>query len=293
MAIPKIYSYRLADAQPTVANKVDWPLDKKRAALLVHDMQRYFLGFFDQEKAPVPELVDHCRRLIAAARERQIPIVYTLQPGDQPAEQRRLLTDFWGRGLEAKPEQTEVVAGLAPMPGDRLLTKWRYSAFQRSSLRQDLTEWGRDQLVIVGVYTHIGIQTTALDAFMQDIQTTVVSDAVADFSRSEHQHALNYIATRCGQVLTTQQVINAWKDEAEAFGYNWLLQELATVMRVSVVQLSSETHLIDAGLDSIQAMRLVERWQRQGLNVSFPRLAEDPTVAGWWRAIREADRAAA
>ncbi len=79
-------------------------------------------------------------------------------------QQRGLLTDFWGRGMRTEAADREVVAELAPVEGDWTLTKWRYSAFFRSDLLKRLRAAGRDQLVLCGVYAHVGVLATALDA---------------------------------------------------------------------------------------------------------------------------------
>ncbi len=101
-----------------------------------------------------------------------------------------------------------------PAAQDTVLTKWRYSAFQRSNLRALMRDWGRDQLIICGIYAHIGCMATALEAFMQDVQPFFVLDAVADFSAAEHQMAINYVSGRCGVSTTLAEVVDALSNPA-------------------------------------------------------------------------------
>lgn len=97
MAIPKIPSYPMPAQLP--ANRVTWQFEPHRAALLVHDMQDYFLDFYDRGAAPVPALLANARRLIDFARTAGMPIYYTAQSAMQTPAQRALLTDMWGPGL--------------------------------------------------------------------------------------------------------------------------------------------------------------------------------------------------
>ena len=74
-----------------------------------------------------------------------------------------------------------------------------------------LAELGRDQLIITGVYAHIGCMTTALEAFMQDIQPFLAIDGVADFSLEEHEMAVRHVSQRCGVSLTCAQIQDSLK----------------------------------------------------------------------------------
>ena len=211
MALPKIapYSYREQEHQ----NRVNWRVDPARAALLVHDMQRYFVRAFELERdgQPLPDAqiniaIANIRRLLDAAHAANIPVYYTAQPPRQNPADRRLLTDFWGDGLQ-DDENAQILDELAPTEADTVLTKWRYSAFERSPLEEQLKDLGRDQLIIGGIYAHIGCLTTALEAFMRDIQPFMVADAFADFTEKEHRMACEYASGRCARVLNTAEAL--------------------------------------------------------------------------------------
>jgi len=211
MALPKIapYSYREQEHQ----NRVNWRVDPARAALLVHDMQRYFVRAFELERdgQPLPDAqiniaIANIRRLLDAAHAANIPVYYTAQPPRQNPADRRLLTDFWGDGLQ-DDENARILDELAPTEADTVLTKWRYSAFVRSPLEEQLKDLGRDQLIIGGIYAHIGCLTTALEAFMRVIQPFMVADALADFTAEEHRMACEYASGRCARVINTAEVL--------------------------------------------------------------------------------------
>lgn len=208
MPIPPIRPYPLPAAADLPAGPATWAPDPDRAVLLVHDMQQYFVDFFPAGE-PATTLVANIRRLRVAAVAAGMPIVYTAQPGSMSARDRGLLRDFWGPGMAADENNRRIVAGLTPGPDDVVLTKWRYSAFHRTDLEDRLRAWGRDQLVIVGVYAHVGCLMTAADAFSRDVQPFLVGDAVADFSAEEHAEALRYAARRCAAVPATAQVLTA------------------------------------------------------------------------------------
>lgn len=194
MTIQSLAAYPLPIAEELPSGRVNWPFEPGRAALLVHDMQHYFVDFYGPDNPLINQVIDHIATLIRQARALGMPVVYTAQPAEQSQADRALLNDMWGSGLTRAPERQPIVSALAPEPQDTVLTKWRYSAFCRSPLAELMAEWGRDQLVICGIYGHIGVMQTAVDAFMRDIRPFLVADAIADFSREDHLLALSYVS---------------------------------------------------------------------------------------------------
>ncbi|WP_405695073.1 isochorismatase family protein [Streptomyces sp. NBC_01185] len=204
--IPPIQPYALPTAGELPRNTAQWEPDPARAVLLIHDMQRYFLKPFPDSLRN--ELVQNVALLRGRSAALGVPVGYTAQPGDMSDEERGLLKDFWGPGMRRTPTDRQVVDELAPAPEDWTFNKLRYSAFFRSGLLESMRESGRDQLIVCGVYAHVGVLMTAVDAFTNDIQTFLVGDGVADFDADYHRKALEYAAERCAVVVTAKEVFS-------------------------------------------------------------------------------------
>ncbi|MBV9312675.1 MAG: isochorismatase family protein [Pseudonocardia sp.] len=117
------------------------------------------------------ELLAICERLDPhrePGRLTAVPVIYTAQPGGMAKAQRGL--------------------------------------FYRSDLLQQMRDEGRDQLVVCGVYAHVGVLMTAVEAFTNDIQTFLIADAITDFSVDHQQMAVSYTAARCAVVITLDEV---------------------------------------------------------------------------------------
>ncbi|XAO72486.1 MAG: hypothetical protein AAYR33_02010 [Acetobacteraceae bacterium] len=100
MAIPKITSYPLPQWEQTrrekgVKPRVNWVIDPSRAALLIHDMQDYFLSFYDGDAPLVRGMIAHIEGLRAKCRA--LGCRYSTPPSQRVRAWRRaLLTDMWG-----------------------------------------------------------------------------------------------------------------------------------------------------------------------------------------------------
>lgn len=296
MAIPAITPYAMPAESDLPKNKVEWKAEPKRSVLLIHDMQQYFIDFYQKNDSPIPELLKNITTIKNRCVELGIPVVYTAQPGDQNPKDRALLTDFWGTGLDDDPNQTRIVSDVAPSDDDIVLTKWRYSAFKRTNLLELMEEQGRDQLIICGVYAHIGCLLTASEAFMQDIQSFLVADAVADFSLEEHKMALKYAAERCAFTTSTLQLLDQLQvsEDSSPVATQDRTEFSVDELRMLIFELLGEDpseglddseDLVDRGMDSIRMMSLVEILRGKGAEINFMQMAENPTIADWWNLL--------
>ncbi|MBI1205757.1 MAG: isochorismatase family protein [Azospirillum sp.] len=208
MALPRIADYPLPTLGELPPVRMAWRIAPRRAALLIHDMQAYFIRAFAPAVPPIAPVLANILALRARCDALDMPVFYSAQPGRQTPCDRGLQSDFWGPGMDDAPDHRDIVGELAPGERHHLVTKWRYSAFQRTNLEPMLHARGRDQLIVCGVYAHIGCLLTTAEAFMRDIQPFLVADAVADFSRAKHDLAVTYAAERCAAVTTTAALLD-------------------------------------------------------------------------------------
>ena len=75
MAIPRIAGYSLPASEHYPLNKTQWQIDPAKAVLLIHDMQEYFVNFFDNTQSPMSDIINTIQRLKAAAKQAGIPVV--------------------------------------------------------------------------------------------------------------------------------------------------------------------------------------------------------------------------
>ena len=93
-------SYGLDGLHSHECNQPGWAADPSRAALIVHDMQAYFLERFQSDTDPVTTLKANAVNLVNTARSLGVPVFYTAQPGSMTPTQRGLLSAFWGEGMQ-------------------------------------------------------------------------------------------------------------------------------------------------------------------------------------------------
>lgn len=205
--IPDIGPYDLDGVDWKSFDKVGWRLVPPRAALLVHDMQCFYAATVPTELGLLDKVVANTAAVVAACRTSSLPLFYSVARPCATREERGLLYDFHGMGMKDAPEQYSIIAELAPTASDQIIVKKRYSAFFATDLADRLRDANVSQLIICGVYAHIGCQMSAMDAFMRDIEVFYVADAMAAYGLTHHVQSAEYVGDLCASVQTTYAVV--------------------------------------------------------------------------------------
>ena len=106
---------------------------------------------------------------------------------------------------------TELVPELEQHPGDHLVTKQRWGAFLGTDLDDYLRQRGVTQIVLTGVATSAGVESTARSAYDLGYNVTLVVDAMTDRDADAHRHSVEKIFPRMGETAKTEDVLKLLK----------------------------------------------------------------------------------
>jgi nicotinamidase-related amidase len=107
------------------------------------------------------------------------------------------------------PDWSELVPEIGPRPGDLVITKRQWGAFYGTDLDLQLRRRGINKIVLGGIATNIGVESTARAAYELCYHQVFVEDAMAAFSQEEHLYSIRQILPRIGNVRSTEEVLAA------------------------------------------------------------------------------------
>ena len=184
-------------------------IEHRRTALVAIDLQK---GIVARQTAPYPaaQVVANTARLLAVARENRVFVVlvnvdYAQDGGDRvsrPCDQPAPAGTFDSQWATLVPE-------LDVQPTDYCVTKHQWGAFYGPDLDLQLRRRGIDTLILTGIATNIGVETTARNASERNYAQIFVEDAMTALSAAEHQMSVTTILPRLGYVRSTAHVAAA------------------------------------------------------------------------------------
>src|SRR5215470_14256497 len=197
-------------------------LDKDHTGLILFDALHGYLHPDDPKKRTFlaeRNILPNLQRLLAGARRAGLTTFYpsgSHAPDGSDVVERLTDTDMELRPIGETPivphirknsKDAEIAAELAPMPGDVMVPKNRWSSFFETNLALQLRVRGIDTIVIAGGSTDVGIAATVFAARDMDLGIVVVRDACYSMRGNNNEFFMERVFPRMGRVLTVDETV--------------------------------------------------------------------------------------
>ncbi|KVV42185.1 hydrolase [Burkholderia territorii] len=169
-------------------------------ALVVIDLQKGIVAL--PTAHPVAPVIEHTRELLDAFRRRGLPVVLVNVAGGAPGRTQQQVR------LDALPaDWTELLPELNRQPSDHVVTKKTWGAFTGTGLDAHLKAAGITQIVLAGIATSIGVESTARQAHELGYNVTLAVDAMTDLNADAHANSVERLFPRLGETGSTQEIL--------------------------------------------------------------------------------------
>jgi len=187
-----------------ILNRYKWTPEKGETGILLIDLQEYFRGM-------IQPMLPNLQRIIALARERKIPLIFT-QHGHESTKDAGMLGAWWGELIIKGTREANLLPELKVGKEEIVIQKDRYSAFYNSDLEKKLKEKNIKDLCIGGVMTNLCCETTARDAFVRDYRVFFLADGTSTGEEDYHLATLKNLSFGFATLLACEQLIKTMKN---------------------------------------------------------------------------------
>lgn len=172
-------------------------------ALVVIDLQKGIVA--PRTDPTTTAAVKQAVHLVGEWRRHGLPVILVNVTGRAPGR-----TDAGGAGGGATPPAgwADLIDELDVREGDHLITKRRRSAFHDTGLDTLLRDLGVTQVVLVGISTSSGVESTARSACDHGYHVVVATDAVTDPDAAAHRHTVDRVFPKLGETTTTAEIVD-------------------------------------------------------------------------------------
>jgi bifunctional isochorismate lyase/aryl carrier protein len=182
----------LESLAPFRARHADIVFRPERAALLVLDMQEYFLREGSHAFIPsAPAILPNIQKLVADFSAHNRPVIFTRHINTD--EDAGMISRWWTDVLRADSPDSAIVPALDTSKGI-VIQKTQYDAFYTTLLEETLRGRGVQQVVVTGVMTHLCCETTARSAFVRGFNVFFCMDGTATYTEEVHRSSLSNLA---------------------------------------------------------------------------------------------------
>jgi bifunctional isochorismate lyase / aryl carrier protein len=184
-----------------------WEADLNQSALIVTDMQQYFLSadshaFIPSAQAILPNIL----KLIGFFRQYHLPVIFTKHTNN--SENADSMNYWWNDLIKEDSLMAELFGDLNSSE-DIIIDKHQYDAFYQTSLEDLLLKYNVKNPVICGVMTNLCCETTIRTAFVKGFRPVLPVDATAAYNRQFHIATFRNLTFGFSPLLATDEVIKS------------------------------------------------------------------------------------
>ena len=184
-------------------------INKSKTALVVIDLQK---GIAERQTAPhaASSVIKNAAALADYFRENGMPVFLVhVTPSPDGKDALHPIADAAIQRPAPKPDWAEIVPELGPKQGDFLITKHQWGAFYGTELDLEFRRRGITTIVLCGIATNFGVESTARFAYEYGYNQVFAEDAMSALAEGDHAFAITRIFPRIGQVRKTEEILEA------------------------------------------------------------------------------------
>ncbi len=193
--------------------KIDLKLDPRHTAIVVIDLQKGIAGMPGGAPHAKSAVIANCASLLSAARAAGAqPVLVHVGGSPDGSDRVRTPTDQSMRSTgPLPPDWSELIPELDSQPGDIVILKRQWGAFYGTDLDLQLRRRGLTTVVICGIATEFGVESTARDAYERGYELIFAEDAMTGMTAESHANSVGRIFPRLGRVRSTAEILAAFR----------------------------------------------------------------------------------
>ena len=185
-------------------------LDPRRTAVVVIDLQKGIVGFPGNPHS-ASSVIANCVALLDAARSVGAqPILVHVGRSPDGGDGLQVPCDEPMRAAGALPSDwSQLISELNRQPNDIVILKRQWGAFYGTDLELQLRRRGLSTIILCGIATAFGVESTARDAYERGFEQVFAEDAMTSRTAESHANAIANIFPRMGRVRGTAEIVAA------------------------------------------------------------------------------------
>jgi nicotinamidase-related amidase len=185
-------------------------LDARHTAIVVIDLQKGIAGRPGAPLATATVIANSAALLTAGRSAGAQPVLVHVGGSADGADRLHPTADQqMGAGGPMPPDWMELIPELDRQPSDVVIFKRQWGAFYGTDLDLQLRRRGLTTIILCGIATEIGVESTARDAYERGYELIFASDAMTGTNAESHLNSVVRIFPRMGRVRSTEQIVAA------------------------------------------------------------------------------------